>query len=199
MENLGGVVYINLDRRTDRKEEMEAQLKAYGIQAERFSAIPHVHGLVGCMKSHLAILQLAKARGWTNVLVLEDDFEFLVSPGELQGVLKEFFDLHVPYDLVMLGYNLKKSQPFHRLLVKVLDAQTASAYIVHKRFYDKLIKLYEKTLPKLEQTQLWDTFANDQIWKQLQPKSAWYAFTKRLGRQRASFSDNTGKFEDYGC
>lgn len=193
------VIYINLDRRIDRKEAMEAQLKVYGIQAERFSAISHMFGLVGCMKSHLEVLRLAKARDWSSVLVLEDDFEFLVSPQELHATLQEFFALGIPYDVVMLGYNLKKSQPFHSLLVKVLDAQTASAYIVHKRFYDKLIKLYEKILPKLEQTQLWDTYANDQIWKQLQPKSAWYAFKKRLGRQRASFSDNTGQFEDYGC
>lgn len=193
------VIYINLDRRIDRKEEMEAQLKVYGIQAERFSAISHMFGLVGCMKSHLEVLRLAKARDWSSVLVLEDDFEFLVSPQELHATLQEFFALGIPYDVVMLGYNLKKSQPFHSLLVKVLDAQTASAYIVHKRFYDKLIKLYEKILPKLEHTQLWDTYANDQIWKQLQPKSAWYAFKKRLGRQRASFSDNTGQFEDYGC
>lgn len=199
MKHLDRVIYINLDRRIDRKEQMESQLKAYGIQAERFSAVSHQHGLVGCMKSHLEVLRLAKARGWDTVLVLEDDFEFTVSPQELRSTLEEFFNLNVPYDVVMLGYNLKKSQPFHSLLVKVLDAQTASAYIVHKRFYDKLIQLYEKVLPKLEQTHLWDMYANDQIWKQLQPKSAWYAFKKRLGKQRASFSDNTGQFEDYGC
>ncbi len=99
----------------------------------------------------------------------------------------------------MLSYNLKKSQPFHGLLWKVIDAQTASGYIVHKRFYDKLIQLYERTLPKLEQTELWDTFANDQIWKTLQPKSAWYAFKTRIGKQRESFSDNTGRMENYGC
>jgi glycosyl transferase family 25 len=199
MENLHGIVYINLDKRVDRREQIELELKEYGLKAERFSAILHTHGLVGCMKSHLAVLKMAKTRGWENVLVLEDDFEFLVSKEKFESLLSEFFALQIPYDVAMLSYNLKKSQPFHGLLLKVVDAQTASGYIVHKRFYDKLIQLYEKTLPKLEQTELWDTFANDQIWKTLQPKSAWYAFKTRIGKQRESFSDNTGKMENYGC
>jgi len=199
MDKLSGIVYINLDRRVDRRKQMEDQLKEYGLTAERFSAIPHAFGPIGCMKSHLEVLKLAKKKNWESVLILEDDFEFLVSPSELMRHLIEFFNLDIPFDVLMLGYNLKKSQPFHQLLVKVLDAQTASAYIVHKRFYNSLITLYEQVLPKFEQTRLEGKYACDQIWKQFQPKSAWYAFKTRLGRQRASFSDNTGKFEDYGC
>jgi glycosyl transferase family 25 len=199
MNFISGSIYINLDKRTDRREQLEAQLEEYGLTAERFSAIPDEHGLIGCMKSHLAVLKLARERNWENILILEDDFEILVSPAEFEKQLQDFFSLGLPYDVVMLGYNMRGSKPFNDLLITVLDAQTTSAYLVHKRFYTTLIDLYEQTLPKLIETHDWGVLANDQVWKRLQPKSAWYAFKTRLGKQRESFSDITRKVEDYGC
>jgi hypothetical protein len=81
----------------------------------------------------------------------------------------------------MLGYNLKRYKDFNPLLYKVLEAQTASAYIIHKRFYKTMIDLYKKTLPQLEEYKLYDIHANDQVWKPLQLTSAWYAFQTRIG------------------
>jgi len=112
--------------------------------------------------------------------------------------LEKLFASEEPFDVVMLGYNLKKYNDFNDYLVKVVEAQTASAYIVHERFYDTLINLYERTLPELIQTQIWDLYANDQVWKSLQPRSRWYAFRTRIGKQRMSYSDTTGKMEEYG-
>jgi GR25 family glycosyltransferase involved in LPS biosynthesis len=197
MEGIDAVIYINLEKRKDRKVEMEQELNRMGIKAERFDAIEHEYGLIGCLESHLEVLKMAKRRKYKNVLVLEDDFEFLVTPEQLKSELKAVLT-STQYDVLMLGYNIQKSTSFNSQLLKIQEASTASAYIVHHSFYDSLISLYTSSLPIYKKTR--DNFyANDKIWRQLQPKSKWYAFKKRLGKQRASFSDNTGQFEDYGC
>jgi GR25 family glycosyltransferase involved in LPS biosynthesis len=196
MDGIDGVFYINLDKRTDRREEIENELQRMNIKGERFSAIEHVYGLIGCLQSHLEVLKLAKRRKYKNVLILEDDFEFLVSSDEFRKQIRSA--LSIQYDVIMLGYNIQKSVSFNNSLLKILEASTASAYIVHHTFYDRLINLYTSSLPLFIKTK--DNFyANDKIWRELQPKSAWYAVKERIGRQRPSFSDNTGKFEDYGC
>lgn len=190
------IVYINLAKRVDRKKHIENELKRMGLVGERFPAVWAPHGALGCMKSHLGVLKKAKRNGWTSVLILEDDAQFLISKEELHKLFESLSS--IPFDVVMLGYNLRKSEPFSDELVKVLDAQTASAYIVHKDFYDRLIDLYEKTIPTASLTLDWDKYACDQIWKQLQPGSRWYATQVRVCRQIAGYSDNTRRFEDYG-
>jgi glycosyl transferase family 25 len=197
MEGIDAVFYINLDKRADRRQEIESVLKEYTIRGERIQAIEKSPGIVGCGYSHLKALKLAKERGYTNVLILEDDFEFIVP---LDTVKEEIRKLQtIKYDVVMISYNLLRHKDFNPFLYKVEEASTASGYIVHRRFYDKLIRLYEKYIPILERTHKWNLYANDQIWKLLQSTSAWYAFKTRIGRQRESFSDNTGKVENYGC
>jgi len=190
--------YINLDRRKDRREEFTREAAALGFPVERFPAIERSPGILGCGLSHLAVLKLAKERQLPAVLIFEDDFELLVSPEEFKNQLTAAIAEEGSWDVLMLSYHLNASAPHSDRLLKVLDGQTASGYIVHSRFYDTLISLYESAMTSLEKTgRHWD-YANDQVWKQLQPKAAWYAFKTRLGRQRASFSDNTGTFMNYG-
>jgi glycosyl transferase family 25 len=199
MNSLGGIVYINLDTRQDRRKEFEEESARLGFHAERFSAIRHRHGLLGCLKSHLAVLKLAQKRGWNTVLIFEDDFIATVSKEVFHQAIADLFQSGEDFDVVMLAYNLKKSSPHSDLLLRVQEAQTASAYIVHKQFYRTIIELYERNLPILQSTLLFDIYANDQVWKTLQPRAKWFAFRQRLGKQRAGFSDNTGRIEDYGC
>ena len=60
MDQIDGVVYINLERLTDRRAHMESLLSTYKIKAQRFPAIEHSHGLYGCGLSHLGVLKLAQ-------------------------------------------------------------------------------------------------------------------------------------------
>jgi glycosyl transferase family 25 len=203
-ERIGGAFYINLARRGDRRAEVEEELKRLGLVAERFEAIERRPGIVGCGLSHLEVLRTARARGLPNVLVLEDDFQAVVEPAAFWGALEAFFrgPQAEEFDVLMLAYYAPAVGPVGGqgpdLLVKVVEAQTASAYIVNARMYDRLIELYEWAIPELQKTgRHWD-FANDQVWKRLQPASNWYAFKERLGKQRASFSDTAERFHDYG-
>ena len=201
-EHIGEIVYINLDRRTDRRAEMEAELERLGLTARRFSAVARRPGIVGCGYSHLAVLKEAKSKGLQNILILEDDFEAVVPTAEFHAALQTFFSSaeSAEFDVLMLAYYAPHVAPVEGNpdLVKVLEAQTASAYIVNQRFYDRLIELYEWAIPELERTGRHWEYANDQVWKRLQPAAKWYAFKGRLGKQRASYSDTAEQFHDYG-
>lgn len=192
-KNIEKIVYINLDKRTDRREEIENELKKYELEAERYSAIYTPHsGIVGCGYSHLNTLRLAKERGYKNVLILEDDFEFVVSKEEFEDSLNKLFDSKIPFDVCMLSYIVQRGEPIpeYPFVGKVLDGQTASGYIVNQHYYDTLIALYEWAIPLLDKTNEHWNYANDMVWKRLQPKDNWIYFLNRIGKQRDGYSDN---------
>ncbi len=197
------IFYINLDKREDRRSEIEDELKKYDLyeKSERITAI-HTpgQGILGCTMSHLHAIKLAKERNYSNVLILEDDFQFTVSKEEFENQLQLFFENNIEYDVCMISYLLQISQPTEfSFLKKVIEAQTASGYIIHSAFYDKMIQLYEWAVPLLAQTNQHWNYANDQCWKKLQPTANWYCFTNRCGKQRAGYSDNSERYNDYDC
>jgi glycosyl transferase family 25 len=197
--HLAKIIYINLDKRIGKKREMEEELKTYGLVAERFPAHYNEMGIAGCTHSHLDVLKLAKERDYPHVLILEDDFEFLVSKEEFEQELSALYSENAPkFDVCMLSYNLIDSEDMNPRFKRVLEAQTASGYIVNRHYYDELIQLYERTLPLLMQTGEHWNYANDQAWKPLQRRDQWICFSKRLGKQRAGFSDNAGIYRDFG-
>jgi glycosyl transferase family 25 len=187
--------YINLDYRTDRRVEIERELADKEICAERFPAIRTRPGSIGCSLSHLAVLKLARERGYESVMIFEDDFRFLISKEEWESLIKK---LPSSYDVVMLSYNIILAYPHDDIFDAVFEAQTASGYIVHSRFYNTLIARWEDGLRLLANTGMHWMYALDQYWKGVQPQYQWYAFKTRIGVQRPGFSDLVGKVVDYG-
>lgn len=204
-QNIDHIFYINLDYREDRREEIEREIDKMDLneKTERFRGIRVAEqGILGCTKSHLAVLKLAKERGYKNVLILEDDFEFVVSKEEFENALTTFFESGIEYDVCMLSYLLKEESETEvqecSIIKKVIEAQTASGYLVNAKYYDTIIALYEWAWPLLESTKAHWLYANDQCWKTLQKQDQWFYFTNRLGKQRASYSDNSMSYMDYG-
>ena len=110
MENLDKIYYINLDKRIDRKQLFEKEIEKYELprnKIERFPAIFNKIGMIGCNESHLAILKLALKNKYENILVFEDDFEFLVSKDKFYELLNDFFlKYQYDYDVCFLQYSL---------------------------------------------------------------------------------------------
>jgi len=92
MNNLG-IIYINLDKSTDRKENMESQLKDTKLNYHRFPAIDMNNdiyirqkekllssntimkvdiNMTACL-SHLYAIKMGYDKGYENLIVLEDD------------------------------------------------------------------------------------------------------------------------------
>ncbi len=212
MNNIEKIVFINLEKRKDRYNEIMQEFKDFEIpeeKIERFDAIyTPGHGLLGCGKSHIGVLELAKSNNWKNVLILEDDFKIVVSKEEFYSSLEYFYkniDQVYPWDVLMFAYNTtsppnNRVESFHDDLKigKIKYAQTASAYLVNNHYYDKLIENLKIANIKLEETHKHWHYANDVYWKSLQEKDNWLYFKNRLSIQRPSFSDNGNSFTNYG-
>lgn len=185
------IFYINLDHRSDRRSEIERELEAMGLASisERFSAIRHeTIGGVGCGRSHVEVLKLAKERGYKDILVLEDDFMFTVDKSEFEQGIERISD--IPFDVCLLSYNLMDSRETDYSFVKrVLEAQTTSGYIVKNHYYDALIQVFSDAVVGFEQTNYHWIYAIDVAWKVLQKRDVWYCFSPRFGKQRPSYSD----------
>ena len=185
-------LYINLENRKDRKNHIENGLKKVGfINFSRCNAILDINkGYIGCYKSHLECLKLARENNYSNVIIFEDDFEFTIDKYEFNYLLN--YILNIDYDVFMLSYNTLPSyitETQYPILRKIKNTQTASGYIVNRKYYDKLISNYQEALTLLEKTDNYSSYANDQYWKSLQETDNWLCYKKRVGIQFQSFSD----------
>jgi hypothetical protein len=195
-------VYINLDRRTDRRESIESVLDSLQIPIDRrtrFPAIYHSLGWVGCTQSHCAVIEMAKREGWPAVLVFEDDFSLTVPPEEFHRVVLEAQD--IPHDVLLCAYHVEASEevPGISIVRRAFSAQAPSAYIVHSHFYDRLLENYRAAVAgALRGGEHWN-YINDQYWKRLQAdrSTTWLYCTPRLGIQKAGYSDLAHAHVDY--
>jgi len=198
MDRVSKTVYINLERREDRRKEIEEELDKFGIKAERFAAIPYEPGIVGCNMSHTQVLREAEAANLETLLVLEDDFQFLIDPETFRKHLNDFFALKISWDIVLLSYNLQEEEPYNDLIGRVRSAQTTSGYLIHNKCLKRLADCIDAATPKLISTgQHWE-YALDQVWKEIQKTGDVFYFKTRIGKQRPSFSDNSKQFMDFG-
>jgi glycosyl transferase family 25 len=201
--NIDKTFYINLDKRSDRRENIEKELTEYNLNFERISAVELPNfGCLGCSYSHYNAITLAKERGYKNVLILEDDFTFVVSKEEFENQMELFFaqfhTTNANYNVCLFSYNLLKySESNHDFLYKVEDAQTTSGYLVNEKYYDILLTNFKEGHEKLAETcQHWH-YAVDIYWKQLQKNDSWLCFANRIGKQKSGYSDISSQYVDY--
>lgn len=192
------IYYINLDSRKDRKEKFLSQAEKYlkNFDVERFPAIQHNPGFIGCAMSHLAVLKDARDKGYRNIIVFEDDFEFIVPKNLFHKNLQKLFLEEIDFDVVFLSYNTRHIKRFNSFLSNAKNIQTASGYLVNGKYLPTLIQTLEDGLQKLIETKDESLYANDQCWKPLQNKR-WFVFSPRIGIQGASHSDIRKRFVNY--
>jgi len=202
MKLLEHILYINLEHRTDRKDNVLQQMdKLNGIileknlggilQPERFNAIQHSHGAVGCSQSHLECLKLAREREYPQVCIMEDDIFFNESELFLTqlGKFEEEFKRE-DWDVLLIGGNILRSTPFKPYCNRVVNAQVAVGYIVQQHYYDTLIDNFTTGFTRLsrEPTKR-ASYAVDMYWKSLQSQHKWFVIKPLTIRQLPSYSD----------
>lgn len=194
------IFYINIDKRTDRKYTFEKHMQKYNLEFERFSAIKDNFGAFGCAKSHLSILKNAKNNNLENVIIMEDDIAFDLSPEMLDDKLKLIFDNELDFDVFHLSYRYRISDDVQGIdyLKKLSYCHYCSCYIINKKCYDEIIDCWEKSLLLLspENTDLgleWHQktarFSCDISYIPLLRKKNWYCFDKPVCVQLNGQSD----------
>lgn len=183
-------LYINLTKRADRRKQMEAECARMGLSAERVAGLDTApYGYIGCAYAHCVALRTAKERGWPTVLILEDDFQFVVDKESLAGLFGELEKRGHAYDVLLLGTNLRHSDRVDDLVGRTERSFTASAYVVKAAYYDTLIGCFESALAQLATTRNPQLYAIDVAWRRLQGRDRWLHFHERIGVQRPGFSD----------
>ncbi len=99
------IFYINLDKDTERNQNLLFQFKKYNItnferiSGVEFQEIPdksywrnfnlnalnekYILGSMGCRASHKKIMDISMERGYNKILILEDDIFFTEDPNEI--------------------------------------------------------------------------------------------------------------------
>jgi len=202
-EGGGGVGFERFPAIVPVYDEIQTQRAQSFVDQGLYDTIHITKGPIGCGRSHIATLQLAYERGYPYVCILEDDFELMVSPDVFREQLHKLFaDPTFEFDVCMLSYSMTaecedvQDKPF---LKRVLDAHTASGYIVKHAYLPTLIACWTEAVHQLELTGYHWLYAIDMAWKPLQRRDQWYCFTDRIGKQMDGYSDNSYTFIHHVC
>jgi len=189
--------YINLNKRAERNKNAIEQLKLLGInKPNRFEAIEHEIGIVGCAKSHIKCIELAKERNYPFVCIFEDDVVFR-DIEECQKMINKY--IGTDYDVLYMGCKVtdNKYEFINEELIRINNAWCNHAYIVKSHYYDKLLEnLYEginlkikagkESHEKGESSQ----YNNDVYIGSLQRVDKWYSFYPHFASQKNGYSDD---------
>lgn len=188
------ILVINLKERTDRLEHIWEELNRVNMppkKVEVIEGIPMDPGFMGCTKSHLKCLKLAREKQYKNVLILEDDFTIFDVDEFRHAFSTKITEFGEHWDVIMLSACILAKTPYSPFFDKISAAQTCSGYLVNHCFYDTLIQNFEECLVVKGYC--------DHYWKQLQPISRWFSFCPLLGYQYPNYSNNEKRFINWGC
>lgn len=199
MDKIDHIYYINLEHRTDRNLQMLGELERMNIPNESYERYPAIYhkeiGGVGCGRSHIAVLEDAIQKGYNQIMILEDDFIFDVSPEIFYEKMEKLSDKQ--YDVCMLSYHLFDYRECgEEEFRKVLNAQTTSGYIIKRHYYKTLVDVFKWSVENFERTNHHWLYAIDAAWSPLQRKDNWLCFYPRIGKQSTSYSDCSNTMSD---
>ena len=198
LASLDQILYINLDKREDRKKDILAELAKMGVPANKIQRVSGVYipknGHKGCVQSHILCLKLAQMNNWPAVAIFEDDAQIVPDDfnTRLSGAMAE---LPEGWDVLMMATAFKKDTKLEdKKYINKLDfATTSSAYIIREHYYPKLIALFE-FINMMMTNEKWGTdnghepYALDQKWTELQSRDNWFCLKTDIITQRASAS-----------
>lgn len=202
MEHIDKIIYINMDSRLDRRKEIEEQFARAGIPNEkiiRFSGMRHpTSPNAGCNMSHAAALKLAYDLNLQNVLICEDDFDFVEDIEFVKNSLSRFFNemSGAPWNAVLLAFGKQESGDFSELLARCLKAQNAAGYLVNRSHMLELSNTIQEAVEPMAATGMHWIYQNDIVWQKCMAKGNWFHFKKRLGFQRVGFSNLANQVTD---
>ena len=188
-------VYINLDRRPDRRQRLQAELTHHGFKRiERFPAIDgnaiekplhwtHTAGAYGCLLSHVQVVREARDSGAASVLIFEDD---AVLDPEFDDKFAHFIK-EVPGDWDMLYFGaLHKDEPIKisAHVARITKANSTFAYALRNTVFDEFIALNARAEHVLDMNSY-----------QLQQCFNCYCFMPNLVWVAAEYSDIQNRLE----
>ena len=192
-EFIDKIVYINLDERQDRRNIMKSFFEKGQIPENkivRFSAIKRKRAVLGILESHAQVLRMAKEADWKNVLILEDDLQWInlqTQYSQLEELTKQSWDV-----ILLCGWYQDYNFP------RIFMSLNAGAYLVNGSYYDKLLENRENALRNMNKSgirKLLDrkSYAADVSWNSLMRQDNWFGLYPCICSQVDGESNNTGR------
>lgn len=195
IDRLDRVWFVNLASRRDRLEQFNAEAERLALpRVERFDAIAHEAGAVGCGLSHVACLKRALETSTGAVMICEDDVVFELDRARLDALVDAFLDDGTAC-AVCLAYFVSRSQPHDLLFRRGHEIRTASCYIAKDDVAAELIRIWE---PGVAELAVGRGRAIDKLWFPLQDERVFVVPILRAARQTAGWSDIERRPVTYG-
>ena len=107
LEGIPGIIYINLDNRPDRYEQIISELSEMGAPSTNIHRVAGVYipknGHKGCIQSHIIALRLAIMNKWSSVAIFEDDAQMIDPESFKSRLALGISELPNDWDVLMLG------------------------------------------------------------------------------------------------
>ncbi|WP_281557565.1 glycosyltransferase family 25 protein [Thalassomonas sp. RHCl1] len=146
------IVCLNLKRRSDRRQRMQARFAANqitnvvyfdaidGIRTSVPDSWPSTPGAYACLQSHVAIVEHARHLGVSSVLIFEDDVEFAENfQNRFFAVLER---LPANWQMFFLGaIELEDPVPVSPGITRITKAYSTFAYAIHQSLFEPFIQL----------------------------------------------------------
>lgn len=176
---------INLDRRPDRWFESSAEFQKIGVFVERWPAILHPRGALGCSMSHLSLMRKNIHR--ESILIFEDDVEFRGSMDHVDQAIAEVPD---DWELIYFGGVVFPNE-FNRM--KVTDNVFVAKNVVCTHAYAISNRGMKRVLAEYGRAVRFTTPIDEYYRSTVQPDGRCYCIVPMIATQRAGKSDITGK------
>ena len=202
MNRLDKVFYINLEDRKDRNIQIINELKTNFKfkNAERFNAIKHQRGALGCLFSHIELFRQMEINGWNTMMIIEDDIELLTTIESVDTFINSFLDNN-ELDILCIGNNCQTFTNINEHFNRCFDTQTTSCYVIKRHMIFPLLKLFISSTEDLLHSSLHDVIDRNKIidieWKKIQPTYQFVMPLARQVKQRYSYSDIEERIVDY--
>ncbi len=197
---------INLAHRSDRRRQVNAQLKRAGVQAGFFLAQRMTEagdwpsaGARGCFDSHFRILEQALSANEPNVLLIEDDLEFAPDFRAVEELVMAQI-AEADWDICYLGHLFAdESTPPHALERTDEPVMTTYFYAVNGRILPRLVEFLRQVRERPAGHPLGGPQHVDgalTMFRQQNPDVCTLLVKPRLGIQSASRSDVNAAWYD---
>ncbi len=199
------VFLINLKNRPDKLNDSTILLNKYNIKFNVFVGIngnSYNHnniskkyhqkllrlnpGVLGCLLSHINIIQYAKENNLENILIFEDDIDF--SENFLEILNCAIKDLPKDWDMFYLGGNPKIGQntKISNHIYKSTAINATHSYMINHTIYDLILNANEYDYAI-------DTLYHMKIHKNVNT----YIINPTITCQRSGISDIRGAYRNY--
>lgn len=182
------VLYINLDSRPDRREQIIKEFQMMGIPARkviRIRALPT--GFTGCTKSHQQCISFAMIHRCERVLICEDDFQ--LHNVSFEDNMNRAMKVR-GWNVFMVGMTPIRIVPTSETnIVFVKQALGMGSYVVNKSYFLKMWKIFQTALDTKQ--------PHDMVTQLHQSADTWLGFYPPIVRQRPGWSDIEKRNVDY--